>query len=279
MSLMFGLIAALAWGIHDLLVRHVSQRSHLLTALLVVLASGALVVAPVAAAYGDWSAITPRSYGLSIATGACFGLASLGLYGAFAIGPVRLVAPIVGAFPVLSVGWASVNGIPVTVPEFVAVLAIVAGVALVAILSNDTRNRGERAHAITLALLAALGFATTFAFGQAASRLGADFPVILCTRAAAVAAMALLLLATRGGQRPAAALFPPLVLMGVLDTTALGLVTAAGSLDRSEYAAVAASLFGLITILLARVFLHEPMTRGKWGAAVMVFVGIGYLGF
>jgi len=44
-----------------------------------------------------------------------------------------------------------------------------------------------------------------------------------------------------------------------------------------EFAAVAASTFGMITIILAWLFLKERMTPGQWFGVAICFFGIGYL--
>jgi uncharacterized membrane protein len=66
--------------------------------------------------------------------------------------------------------------------------------------------------------------------------------------------------------------------MGVLDATALGLVLLAGGLPHPEFASVASSVFGVVTILLAWAFLRERMTLPQWGGVALIFAGIGYLG-
>ena len=68
-----------------------------------------------------------------------------------------------------------------------------------------------------------------------------------------------------------------LALMGLCDATALGLVQTAGTLPNPEFAAVASSTFGMVTILLAWGLLRERMTMPQWLAVALVFAGIGYL--
>ena len=68
-----------------------------------------------------------------------------------------------------------------------------------------------------------------------------------------------------------------LVVMGILDALAIGLVLTAGSLPRPEFASVTSSIFGMITIILAWAFLKERMMPLQWAGAVIVFSGIGYL--
>ncbi len=78
--------------------------------------------------------------GQSIASGVFFLIASLGLYGAFQRGPVRLVAPVIASYPILSVAFAALNGVSVTIWQWGAVLAIVLGVSWVAALSDDSKG-------------------------------------------------------------------------------------------------------------------------------------------
>ena len=63
--------------------------------------------------------------------------------------------------------------------------------------------------------------------------------------------------------------------MGCLDVTALGTITAAGNLPAPEFATVVSSAFGAITVLLARVFLKEPIAPAQLGGIVLIFGGVG----
>ena len=213
-SLALGLLAALAWGVHDLCVRLVAQRGGILPALATVLAIGALLVLPFAVLSDGWAAMTARAATLAALSGAAFAIAGCGLYRAFAIGPVRLVAPAVAAYPILSIGWAAASGTPVPLATWLAVLAIVAGVGVVAALSDDAVGvRGRRA-ALGWAALGASGFAATFALAQAATLAGAEMPVVLVARLAAVAAVLGLALLLRQGVLPRRGQLPILAAMG-----------------------------------------------------------------
>ena len=128
------------------------------------------------------------------------------------------------------------------------------------------------------AALGAIGFALTFAFGQtAAATSGAELPVTLLARRVALLIVAVLVF---GRQTPIAPLrrhLPLLAVMGVLDVTALGFVIAAAGNAKPEFASVASSTFGLITILLAWRFLQESMRPLQWGGVILVFASIGWL--
>ena len=73
-------------------------------------------------------------------------------------------------------------------------------------------------------------------------------------------------------------IWPALPLMGFLDVCAVSAVTLAGGMENAEYAAVASSIFGVVTILLAWRFLKEPMKAAQWGGVALVFAGIAALG-
>lgn len=278
-SLAFGLVAALCWGIHDICVRYVSQRVGILPALTTVLIIGTIVMAPAAVLMGDWDAMGAKALGLSAASGIAFTLAYLGLYKAFEIGPVRLVAPVIGAYPILSVGWAALSGQAVSADQWLAVAAVISGVAIVGLLTDEAASGGGQSKraAILWAILGGSAFAATFALGQAAAHAGSEAPAIIVTRIVAVGAALILLIASGGIRWPARGALPLLGLMGVLDCIALGIVIAAAGMARPEFASVAASTFGMITVILAWAILRERMTSGQWGGVFLTFAAIGYL--
>lgn len=277
LPLTLGLCAAMAWGIHDICVRHVSQQGGILPALTTVLVVGSFVLIPVTLFFGGWEDMTARAFALSGLSGVCYFFGCIGLYKSFSIGPVRLVAPIMGAYPILSVAGSALQGQIVPMDQWFAVAAIVAGVAIVCILSDQEDSSGSQSAAILWALLGAAGFATTFAIGQLATQAGAILPTIFATRVVTAAGAALVLFARSGAKIPDRKAWPFLLLMGVLDAFALGIVIASGGLERPEFAAVAASTFGVITIILAWGFLKEKMTPAQWGGVAVTFAGIGYL--
>jgi drug/metabolite transporter (DMT)-like permease len=279
LSLTLGLCAALAWGVHDICVRYVSQRGGIMPALTSVLGIGSLFMVPVALYFGGWQDMTPRAFQLSALSGFFYLFGCIGLYNAFSIGPVRLVAPIMGAYPILSIGWSALQGQVVSIDQWLAIGAVIAGVAVVSILSDQEDSSGSRKAAVGWATLGAVGFALTFGVGHIATQSGAEMPVVLITRLVTAAGAVLLLLASKGTKLPQRSAWPFLILMGVLDAFALGIVISAGGLYRPEFAAVAASTFGMITIILAWTFLKEKMTAQQWGGVALTFAGIGYLAF
>ena len=276
-SLGLGLVAALCWGVHDICVRYVSQHTGIMAAIFTVLCFGALLLAPICIYFGNWEDLTNPALKRAILSGGLFALASIALYQALAIGPVRLVAPIVGSYPILSVGLAAWSGEIIPVLHMVAVLAIIFGITVVA-RGNSGNSQGAQRLAILWATAGAIGFFGSFASGQAAAALGADLPVILLARLASIFTICCIALPYHINLRPSISQLPLLAAMGVLDAVALAVVIYAGTQTFSTFASVTASIFGLVTIILAWAFLKEKMSPKQWMGVFLVFLSIIFLG-
>lgn len=276
-SLMLGLVAAILWGLHDFTIRRVSARADAAALYLIVLGIGIALLLPLALGSGGWETITPGLAGFSAVAGLIYALGVYALYRAFTIGPVRLVAPICGSYPVLSVGLAMAQGQSAGWPVWLALIAVLGGISVVAQGESDSAH-GSRRAAISWSILAAFGFATSFAMLASAAKTGADMPVTLLARMAGFAGVLGWVTLQRIDIKPAFAIWPLLLLLGSLDVGGMIAVTVAGGFARPEFAAVASSCFGLVTILLAWRFLHEPLTRAQWLGVLAVFSGIITLG-
>ena len=274
-SVLFGMIAALCWGIHDFLVRNVSQTASVAPLLFTTLTVGAVLLAPLT--YGHWAAMGSQAYSYAALSGLAYMVASFGLYRAFSIGPVRLVAPICGAYPIVSLLIAAAQGRAIPMVEVLTVLAVICGVALVARQTDSSETPANRGKAISWAIIGAVGFAATFGLGQAAARAGSELPATLISRLVAMALVAGVMLVQGTRLSGLRTKLPLLCAMGALDVTALSFVLMAGTVAHPEYAAVTSSVFGIITILLAWRFLGERMRPIQWLGVAVVFCGIARL--
>ena len=278
MALAFGLIAALCWGIHDVTVRRISQTAPLMATLLGVLVVGAIFQTVVLTVTGGFAPLPRQAVIYSVLAGFAFTLAGACLYGAFQRGPVRIVAPVIGSFPIMALALAALRGTPVGLTEWLAVLAVVLGITVVAVFSDAAdEDYPALGPTITLSALSAFGFFATFALGQEAARMADDLPSILVTRLAAVAVLLPVMLVMGLPLIPGRNAWLFVGIMGVLDGIALLCVLSAGDMPAAEYAVVASSIFGLVTVVLARIFLGETMTRAQWLGCLLTFAAIGYL--
>lgn len=275
-SLFLGLTAALVWGLHDFSVRRVSSVADAAALYLLVLGFGVLWILPFGLATPGWADLTADLVGFTALAGLIYAFGVYALYRAFAIGPVRLVAPICGAYPLLSVGLAMVQGQEITALVWLAALAVVAGVGLVA-RGEGAGGAGPSRAAILWAIGAATGFFTSLGMLHSAAEQAADLPVALIARVAGFAGILALVLMQRVPVRPALPVWPTLAMMAALDLGGMFAVTAAGSFARPEFASVTSSCFGLVTVLLAWRFLAEPVRPVQWAGIATVFAGVAVL--
>ncbi len=276
-AIALGIIAALAWGLHDLLVRFISQRVSVSAAMFTVLLIGILLTFVILIFQGERLNLSSTIAGYATISGVTFAIGFWALYKAFEIGPVRLVAPIIAGFPVLTVGWAALTGTPISFFQWLAVFAVLLGISVVTVLSRSISSHDRRFNAIILSVISAFGFAIAFTTGQTASLHGVDFTVLSLVRIAALICVVIFAVLGRESIIPDFNLLPILIGMGVLDTAALALVLAASPFPNPEYAAVSASISGLITIYLAKLWLNESISLGQWCGVLICFCGIGYL--
>ncbi|MEO9684417.1 MAG: DMT family transporter [Tateyamaria sp.] len=277
-ALALGLVAALCWGFHDVCARFLSQKTAVSACIFTVLLTGLVFHTGLTVATGTLQTMPAPAVFRALAAGFFFVVATFGLYYAFQRGPVRLVAPLIAAYPILSVSWAAFQGVPVSGLQWLAVIAIVVGVSAVAILSDNSAEKDPPiGPTILFAVIAAIAFACTFALGQSAAALSHDMPSTLVTRlvsfALVVGIVAILKLPIWPGKQA----LPWLLAMGIADGIALMCVLSAGALPNAKYAAVSSSLFGMLTIVLAWMFLKERMTLPQWAGCAVAFAGVGYL--
>lgn len=277
-TLALGLIAALCWGFHDICVRFLSQKVAIPACIFIVLLSGLVFHTGLMGVTGEFHPLPARAVWLALGAGVFFVIATFGLYYAFARGPVRLVAPLIAGFPILSVALAAILGTPVSALQWGAVLAIVVGVASVAALSDTSSDETPPiGPTILFALVSAVGFAGTFSLGQYAADISHEMPATLVTRLMAVALVVVILVMFKLPFWPRRRALPLLITMGFADGIALYCVLAAGGLPDPQYAVVTSSMFGLLTILLAWMFLKERMTLPQWVGCGVAFAGVGIL--
>ncbi|MDB2524080.1 DMT family transporter [Amylibacter sp.] len=277
-ALELGLLAAMCWGFHDVCVRFISQKTPISACILTVLIVGLIFHIVLMIPTKEITVISKSAFVLATIAGVSFVIASFCLYYAFKRGPVKLVAPLIASYPILSISWAIWIGTPISKFQILAVLAIIFGVSIVAVLSDISEEKiPPIGKTIALSLIAAIAFACTFASGQAAAELSPHMSATLVTRIISIMLCAIIIYFAGLKYWPGKSAIPWLIAMGCADGLALWCVFSAGALENPQYASVTSSIFGLITILLAWIFLKERMTILQWTGCIITFLGVGYL--
>ena len=132
-----------------------------------------------------------------------------------------------------------------------------AGIWLISRSSDGTKTEG-----IGLAVLSGVGFAVFFmAIKQAGT--GSAVWIAVCSRLASFVLTGLVVVKTQDFGRIDRSSVLIGVLAGCLDITGSVLFVRAAQLGRLDTAVVLTSLYPVITVLYARVFLKEKLTRWK----------------
>jgi drug/metabolite transporter (DMT)-like permease len=278
-AVLFGVVTALCWGCADFMARFTGRAVGPDVALFGMLSASAVLLtllvaataAPLIGAFASWHLIGATGIGVMAAT--------LLLYAGLARGPIAVVAPIAAAYPAFNILFGFAAGIVPSGAQWGAILTVMAGVAVVARFAPDPEGDvvGDLRVTLLIALLSAMAFAIAISAGQAAARLHGELAVTAAARwVSVVAALGYLLARGRpvvvppGWRLPVAA-------QGTLDGLAYIALFGAAQGPGSVIAAVVASSFAAVTVLLARFVLKEPMSLAQWAGIAMIVVGVGAL--
>lgn len=273
-----GIVAAMAWGIHDFLVRFITQKNAIGTCIFFVLLVGLIAQTGLTLATDDLAPITRATAALATGAGLSFTVAVFSLYAAFQRGPVWLAAPIVACFSILSVGYAALIGTPITAAHWVAVLVILSGIGIVSFFANDAQTEfPSKGLTVLYAATTAISFTATFEFGQALTVASNEMQSAMLTRAVTLCLTIGILILFRIPFWPDRRAMPVLVVMGLTDCIAILALVSAGHVPNAQYTAVATSMYGLPAIWLASVFLGERMTSTQWIGCLIAFFGLAYI--
>jgi drug/metabolite transporter (DMT)-like permease len=264
------LAASACWGVADFFAGLQSRSLPTVTVLLWVQAAGLVIAAALVAAVRP-----PLPEGGEALAAVAAGLAGAAALGAFyrglAIGTMSIVAPISSTGVALPVVVGLVAGDRPGSIQAAGLACAAVGV----VLASREPEHGEippaSRRAVLLALVAALGFGTYFVFADAAADGGVLW-ALLVARATSVPLLALATLAARAPLVHAPALTARLAVIGALDLAATGLFALATTKGLLAVVAVLGALYPVATVLLARVLLHERLTRTQ-DAGVMVALG------
>jgi drug/metabolite transporter (DMT)-like permease len=269
------LASSLSWGLSDFLGGLLSRRHHLVAVML--LSQGVALAILVAAVL--LGAPTEHDAAATAWAAGVGGLGLLGLiafYRALSIGTMSIVAPIsaTGATIPVLVGLAS--GERPGALQLVGMLLAFSGVVLAAREppAADAEERRTARTAVWLALLAAIGFGSFFAGIDRAEQTADVAWVLLAARAADVA----LLVAAAALVRPRIPTAPralgAIAAVGVFDLLANLLFVLAAGRGLLSVVAVLGSLYPAVTVVLARLVLHERLSRRQGAGVLLTLTGV-----
>jgi drug/metabolite transporter (DMT)-like permease len=278
-SVLLALAAGVSWGVSDFFGGLYSRRLAMTAVLLVTQTVGLLLLLALALLRG-WPLLDWRSVAFA-AAGSASGLIGIAaLYRGMAVGSVSIVAPISATGAAVPVLFGLFRGERATELQTLGIVLALVGIVLASRAKNDPQSPGQSrlGHGVGLAVLAALGFGGFFVLLHEASVNDVLWAGVVqrltgvCITA--VAAVVLRPTLAIGWQR-----LPGLAIVGVLDTGANVLYAYASTLGLVSLAAVLASLFPVVTVILARVVLHERLSAGQGSGVVCALTGVALISY
>jgi drug/metabolite transporter (DMT)-like permease len=266
-----GLAAALTWGAADFGGGLASRRAPLIGVTLFVQAIGVVIALGLWAVRGE-AVPGPADIAWAAIAGVFGAVGIAGLYRSLAVGPMSIVAPVIGvigaSLPVI-VGFA-LEGLPRPIVVAGIGLAIVA-VVLVS-RAADAGSPGGRT-GLAYALAAGIGIGL---FSVAISRVGEGLvfgPLIVVRAVATAIFVGLVLFAHQRWRilRPTWRLVAVVALLDLLGNASFVAATQAGEL---AVASILGSLYPVSTVLLAAFVLRERISRSHAAGIVVAGVAI-----
>lgn len=279
---LWGLIAALSWGLADFAARFTGRALGQVQALTGVLCVGAVIyVIPGA---GELRTVLddPGGWHLLGLSGLGIMLATLFLYIGLGWGPVSIVSPIASSYPALNLVIAFLLGARPSLLQWGALLLVMLGVLVVAACAKAFENgagyaAGHVRKTVWIAVAAACCFTLGIMTGQEAGFYYGEVVTLAVGRSIGVLACLCLLAVRREGLRGPVSFWPLVVVQGALDGLAYLCLLLGGRGTDGVIAVTVASGFAVVTALLARIFLQEPVTKRQWVGIFMVAFGAAVL--
>jgi drug/metabolite transporter (DMT)-like permease len=270
-SIALALGASLTWGLADFFGPLKGRTLGALRVLVYVQLGGLVAIALIVAIRGKGPADLGALFAIPAAISGTLGLYAY--YRGMAVGAMSIVAPIAGISAAVPVIFGIATGDRPSLWQWLGIAAALGGVFLA---SREPGKGGRVAAGVGLALLAAIGFGGYFPPMHAAG--AADFwwaALIFRMTSASV------ILAVVAVRRPSLAVQPVqmslLALIGIGDMLGNLLFAAASTSGLVSITSVLASLYPIVTVLLARLILKERVARSQEAGIVLTLAGVALI--
>ena len=251
-----GLLASMGWGIADFGGGLTSRRAPVLGVLLGSQIASLAIGVPILAAVSE-PAMRQIDLAVSIA-GGVLGAAGLSLlYRGLSVGRMGVVAPVAA---VITATLPVVYGfVTEGAPSSLAIVGIVAAIVSVVLVSRSPDAADGRPSGLRYGVAAGTLFGL-FTIGAAQLNDGLIMSPVVVIRVASVLVITTWILVRRQPWRVPRSLWPALVAVGVMDMSATAAYLGAIAVGPLSIAAILASLYPVVTTILAALVLRERVT-------------------
>ncbi|GAB3590092.1 EamA family transporter [Angustibacter peucedani] len=269
MAVVLALLSSVVWGSSDFLGGLASRRRPAVAVVAVSQACGLVAIGVLALATGAWHG--PTTWVVwSVLAGLAGTSGLVCFYAALGAGTMGVVSPIAALGAVVPVAIGVVQG---ERPGAVTTAGLVVALAGAVLASGPELRGGAGARPVALAALAGVGFGLALVLIERGARSDAVM-TLTGMRATSVLVFAVVALVVRGVGGIGARDLPLLAVVGVGDVGANVLFALASQRGFLSITALLGSLYPVVTVVLARVVLHERLSRVQLVGVVGALAGV-----
>jgi drug/metabolite transporter (DMT)-like permease len=289
LEIILGLSAAIGWGVADFSARFASRRIGAFRTLMVIQFFGFTALSAFLWLTGGFSRSFPPGWTpwfFAAIAGLINTVAGLCLYRSFEVGAISIAGPVSSSYPALTVALAIASGERIHALRGAGLALTFIGMILAALTfapdekhAVDPQTHHAHAHlskGAAFAIVAATGYGVMFWWlGFHVVPLVGGVVSVWVIRLTTLST--LLLVGLPSGKAlplPRGSVWWLLLLTGLTDTSAFVANNTGLGSGHVAVVSVLASLYGAVTVLLARIFLRERMDHSQWFGIFLIFVGI-----
>jgi drug/metabolite transporter (DMT)-like permease len=272
-AIVLALSASLSWGLADFFGPLQGRKLGVLRTLVYIELAGLVVIALIVVLRGAGPKSDMALLAIPAAISGTLGL--FAYYGGIAVGAISIVAPIAGVSAVVPVIVGIASGESPSALQVAGMASALIGVFLAA---REPGREGEKklAAGVGLAVLAAIGFGGYFPFMHAAGN--ADYWwASLIFRMASTGVILVAVAVQRPALGVSARILPWLALIGLGDMFGNLLYAAASTSGLVSVTSVLASLYPIVTVVLARIILSERVARSQEAGIALTLAGVALI--
>lgn len=273
LGIIFALVSAASWGTGDFSGGVATKTKNQYQVLFLMTIPGIIILALIAYALGE--PVPPLKDALWASGAGLWGaLGIASLYRGLSLGNAALVAP---AAAVIGAALPAVfSSFSVGLPELHTILGFFIAVVGIWFVSRPDGDHGHASHQGFLhAVIAGTSFGGYFILvGQVEQ--GLIFAPLVFAKGASLF-IAILILLSRKERFPGLLGSPIAILAGVFDAGGNAFYMLAKQYVRLDTAAVLASMYPAVTVLLASLISHEEVGRSQWKGVVLCLIAIALI--
>jgi len=272
MSAFLALLSAVSFGSGDFLGGLATRKSGRVFSVVILsqLAGLAIVLVALAASGGE---LIGEDIGWAAGAGVTGSVGLVLLYRGLSVGTMSVVAPLSAILTaVVPVSWGLITG---ERPSLTALFGVPLALAAIALVSGARVGRFHRGPGIIEGIGAGVGFGVFFILISNSD--SAELWTLTFARFASISVILAVALISRASLRPGPGTGWLIIGAGTIDMAANLLFLLAERRGLLTLVSVITALYPASTVVLARLVLHEQLTRAQWIGLFLAAAGVGLI--